>query len=103
MSDEPPDLPASNGMMDMTKTLAVVAFAIATTFASLSGSAQAAGPVPCEKMMGDVNAALKTTKVGDAEKAKAAELKGKGLERCKADDDAGADAFFEQALKVLGA
>jgi 2-methylisocitrate lyase-like PEP mutase family enzyme len=30
------------------------------------------------------------------------ELKGKGLERCKADDDAGADAFFEQALKILG-
>lgn len=90
-------------MMDMTKTLVVAALALLPSLVSISSFAQATDTVPCEKMLSDVNAAMKTTKAGDAEKAKAADLKGKGLERCKADDDAGADAFFEQALKVLGA
>ncbi|WP_432283534.1 hypothetical protein SLT36_16190 [Aminobacter sp. BA135] len=86
----------------MTKTLVVTALALLPTLASISSFAQAADAVPCEKMLSDVNAAMQTTKADDAGRAKAADLKGKGLERCKADDDAGADAFFEKALKVLG-
>lgn len=86
----------------MTKILAA-ALSLAVTFGSLTSFALAAdAPVPCERMLGEVNAAMKTTKASDTDKAKAVDLKGKGLERCKADDDAGADAFFEQALKTLG-
>lgn len=74
-----------------------------STLAALSTAALAANkPVPCEKMLTDVKAAIKDTKVGDADKAKAMDLERQGLERCKADDDAGADAFFAEALKILG-
>lgn len=87
----------------MTKTVAVAAFALVAAFSSLPSLAQTAtDPVPCEQKLGDVNAAMKATKATDTEKAMAADLKGKGLERCKADDDVGADAFFDQALQVLG-
>jgi hypothetical protein len=89
-------------MMDMTKTIAIAVLALLPTLAPFSSFAQAADQVPCEQMLSNVNAAMKATKAGDADKAKAADLKGKGLERCKTDDDSGADAFFEQALKVLG-
>lgn len=87
----------------MTKSVAVAAFALAAALGSIPSFAlAAAAPVPCEQMLSDVNAAMKATKAADTEKAKAVDLKGKGLERCKADDDAGADAFFQQALQVLG-
>ncbi|PWK59443.1 hypothetical protein [Aminobacter sp. AP02] len=87
----------------MTKTVAVAAFAFATVLGSLPSLALAeTASVPCEQKLSAVNAAMKATKAADSEKATAVELKGKGLERCKADDDAGADAFFDQALQVLG-
>jgi hypothetical protein len=64
--------------------------------------AAAASPVPCENMLNDLKAATKTATLNDADKAKVADFQGKGLERCKADDDAGADAFFSDAMKILG-
>lgn len=82
-------------------TLAALSF-IAMANALPSAANAAENPVPCEKMLGDLNAALKATKASDADKAKASDLKTQGLERCKADDDAGADALFAQALKALG-
>ena len=48
-----------------------------------------------------LGAALGATKLGDAEKAKIVDLQNKGIERCKADDDAHADEFFAAALKAL--
>ena len=76
-------------------TFAVVCTLPTVTFA-------AANPVPCEKMLNDVKAALGAAKLGDADKTKVSDLEGKGLERCKADDDAGADGFFAEALKTMG-
>ena len=64
--------------------------------------AVAASPVPCENMLNDLKAATKGAKLSDADNAKVADLQGKGLERCKADDDAGADAFFADAMKIVG-
>ena len=61
-----------------------------------------AKPVPCEKMLNDARAAIKSAKLADADKAKANDLMNKGIERCKADDDAGADAFFAEILKLAG-
>ena len=62
----------------------------------------AATPVPCEKMLGDVKAALQAAKLGDPDRAKVADLESKGIERCKADNDAHADEFFTQALALIG-
>lgn len=42
------------------------------------------------------------TKLSDADKAKVADLQQKGLDRCKADDDANADKLFGEAIKLLG-
>ena len=65
-----------------------------------AGSA-ATDPVPCEKMLGDLRAATKSAKLSDADTAKVADLQTKGIERCKADDDAGADAFFAAAMTIV--
>jgi len=61
-----------------------------------------AGPVPCEQMLNDVKSALASAKLNDADKAKVADLQKKGIERCKADDDARADELFKQALALMG-
>lgn len=62
----------------------------------------AAEEVPCEKMLADLRAALQSAKPSDADAAKIKELEDKGIERCNADDDAHADEFFTQAMKILG-
>jgi len=62
----------------------------------------AADEVPCEKMLADLRAALASAKPSDADAAKIKELEDKGIERCNADDDAHADEFFSQAMKILG-
>lgn len=83
--------------------LALLALSSCTVAGFLAATpASAAEPVPCEKMLKDVKAAMKTAKLSDADKAKATDLQSQGVERCKADDDAGADALFAQALKVMG-
>lgn len=62
----------------------------------------AAEPVPCENMLKDLRKAVKSAKLNDADKAKVADLQSKGVERCRADDDAGADALFAEAMKIMG-
>lgn len=62
----------------------------------------AADPLPCESMLKDLRAALTSAKPNASDKTKVDALEAKGLERCKADDDAGADALFAEALKLLG-
>ena len=76
---------------------------IAVLFTALPFAAgHSATPAPCEKMLNDVRAALGASKLGDADKAKIVDLQNKGVERCKADDDAHADEFFAAALKAMG-
>lgn len=70
-------------------------------FASFA-PAFAADTVPCEDMLKSVQDASSSAKLNDADKAAVADLQLKGTERCKADDDAGADKFFTDALKLLG-
>ena len=75
----------------------------AAMFAAIAAVAPAlADEVPCENMLKDLRAALQTAKPSDADAVKIKELEGKGIERCNADDDARADQFFAQALKILG-
>lgn len=87
-------------MIKKPLTTILVAAALASALGTLP--ALAASPVPCEQMLKQVNAAEKSAKVSDTDKKQVADLKSQGLERCKADDDAGADSFFAQALKVMG-
>ena len=75
--------------------LAILAMVAIPTVAS------AANPVPCEKALGDLKTAISGATLSDADKATVTDLEGKGLERCKADDDAGADAFFSEAMKLV--
>lgn len=58
--------------------------------------------IPCEDMLKELRAAESTAKLSAADAAKLKELEDKGIERCTADDDARADAFFVEALKLLG-
>ena len=62
----------------------------------------AAEDVPCENMLKDLRAAIQGATLSDADAAKVKELEDKGIERCNADDDAHADEFFTQAMKILG-
>jgi hypothetical protein len=61
-----------------------------------------AAPVPCEDMLKTLRDTLKTAKLSDADMKAVAELQAKGTERCNADDDKRADAFFTDALKIAG-
>lgn len=67
----------------------------------LPSLAFAADPVPCEKSYSEAKAAMGTAKLTDANKAKVADLVAKGLERCKADDDQGADDLLAQAMTLM--
>lgn len=62
----------------------------------------AAEDVACEDMLKDLRAAEEGAQLSAADAAKVKELEEKGIERCTADDDAHADEFFAQALKILG-
>jgi hypothetical protein len=78
----------------------VVAAAVLVS-AALPASALAA-PTSCEDMLNTVKTALQSTTLSDADNAKVADLENRGIERCKADDDARADDFFAQALALMG-
>ena len=55
--------------------------------------------LPCEEMLGQIKAAAAT--VTDPQiKTQVADFQSKGTERCNADDDAHADAFFAQGLAL---
>jgi hypothetical protein len=56
---------------------------------------------PCENMLENLRTQLKDAKLSEADAAKVKTLEDKGIERCTADDDAHADAYFAEALKIL--
>jgi hypothetical protein len=67
-----------------------------------AGPASARTPVPCEKMLREVQDALNSGSLAADVKAQATALQDKGIERCKADDDVRANGFFADALKLMG-
>jgi hypothetical protein len=82
----------------MTKTILSVAFVALVA----TGPAFAEDPVPCEDLAKQVNDALKTATLSDADKAKVKKHRKAGLDLCKAEKDADADAEFTAALKLMG-
>jgi 2-methylisocitrate lyase-like PEP mutase family enzyme len=90
-------------MTIMTRIPFALAVAAFVGSAAFTLPAFAAGtPVPCETMLKDVRAAMDKAKLSDADLTKVKDLEQQGLDRCKADDDAGADAFFADAMKIMG-
>jgi hypothetical protein len=65
-------------------------------------SAFAAKPVPCEKMLNELQTTMATAQLNDTDSAKVKELEKKGIERCSADDDIHADEIFAEVLKIMG-
>lgn len=88
-------------MKTIVPCLTLSASALAALLFSPLASA-ATDPVPCEEMVPQVNAALKTANLSEADKAKVLELKKSGLAKCKLEQDAEADADFTAALKLMG-
>ncbi|MDB5531689.1 MAG: hypothetical protein JWO28_4 [Hyphomicrobiales bacterium] len=64
--------------------------------------AKSSRPVPCEELLQRVRDSKPKTPLDATGQAKLADLQSKGVERCNADDDARADAFFNEALKLMG-
>ena len=85
-------------MNKLTLAAVLSTLALATI---LPGVANAA-PVPCEKALATLKTVTAGATLAAADKAKVADLTTKGLERCKADDDQGADDYFAEAMKLLG-
>ncbi len=80
--------------------LALIAgITVIPSFAAVSANA---ATVPCEDMQKQLETALQAKKPLDANKAKFDELKAKGDERCKSEDDHRADDFYTQAFAILG-
>ncbi|MDB5561304.1 MAG: hypothetical protein JWN11_722 [Hyphomicrobiales bacterium] len=85
-------------MNKLVLAAAISAFSIAIPALAMAAPA----PVPCEKSLSDTKGAIAGAKLAAADKTKVDDLVAKGLERCKADDDAGADDYFAQAMKLMG-
>jgi len=82
-----------------------IALAVALStlaFATMLPAIASAAPVPCENALATLKTVTTGAKLNGADKAKVADLTTKGLERCKADDDQGADDYFAEAMKLLG-
>lgn len=57
-------------------------------------------PLPCEAMLETLRSHLAGATLSDADRQAAVSLQSKGTERCNADDDARADAFFAQGIAL---
>ena len=87
----------------MRKLVLAAAFlSVTAAFGASAIPASADDVVPCEDMLKTLRDAVAGATLNDADKAKVADLQDKGIERCNADDDAKADAFFGDAMKILG-
>lgn len=84
------------------KAILFAALSAAVLSVPVTAIPAAAEDVPCEDMLKDLRAAESTVTLSAADAAKLKELEDKGIERCTADDDARADEFFAQAMKLLG-
>lgn len=83
----------------MKRPIIAAALIAVSTLAGLSSFANAAN-VPCEDLLKTLTETLATAKLSDADMKAITELKAKGEERCTAEDDKRADAFFTDAIKL---
>jgi hypothetical protein len=79
----------------------LLATAMTATLA-LPGLARADEPEACEQVLKRLDDALKTSTISADQKTQVTDLRKQGLEKCKLEKDAEADADFQAALKILG-
>lgn len=84
-------------MHKMIIALAIAAGALAGPMATA-----VAANVPCEEMLKDLRAAEATATLTAEQKSQITDLETKGIEPCNADDDKRADAFFAEAMAIMG-
>jgi hypothetical protein len=80
-------------------------FLLATAISAaltLPGLARADEPEACEQVLKRLDNALKTATLSGDQKTQVTGLRKQGLEKCKIEKDAEADADFQAALKILG-
>jgi hypothetical protein len=80
----------------------IIAFAVAAGAITSTMTMASAANVPCEEMLKDLRAAEASATLTAEQKAQVSDLETKGIERCNADDDKRADAFFAEAMAILG-
>lgn len=85
----------------MKKFLLVSTLIVSAAVGGLSTIANAATAVPCEQVLVTLNDAMAKAKLSDADMKTVMDLKAKGEERCKAEDDRRADGFFNDALTIV--
>ncbi len=85
----------------MKKTLIAFTFVALTSITGFTSLASAATAVPCEDVLKTLTDAMTKAKLNDADMKTVTELKAKGEERCKAEDDRRADGFFNDALTIV--
>lgn len=85
----------------MKSILIVSAVVAATSFSGFHSAASAAAVVPCEDSLVALNDALAKATLSDTDAKAVADLKAKGEERCKAEDDRRANGFFNDALAII--
>lgn len=85
----------------MKIVLLVSTFIVATAASSLNTMANAATAIPCEEVLVTLNDAMAKAKLSNADLTTVMDLKAKGEERCKAEDDRRADGFFNDALIIV--
>lgn len=76
---------------------AVAALASAGCFATFAY----AKTIPCEDKLVELRAAMQTARPNEVDAHAVKDLEARGVERCNADDDKRADAFFDDAIKIL--
>lgn len=76
--------------------------AAVTAALALPSLARADEPEACEQVLKRLDDALKTATLTDEQKTQVTGLRKQGLEKCKVEKDAEADADFQAALKILG-
>ncbi|MGH6883470.1 hypothetical protein [Hypericibacter sp.] len=76
--------------------------AAVTAALALPALARADEPEACEQVLKRLDDAMKTTTLTDEQKVQVTGLRKQGLEKCKVEKDAEADADFQAALKILG-
>ena len=85
----------------MKKFVIVSMLAVFAATGVLGTMAHAATAVPCEEVLVKLNDAMRKAKLSDADMKSVMDLKAKGEERCKAEDDRRADGFFKDALTIV--
>ncbi len=85
----------------MKKFLLASTFVVVTAISGFNSLANAATVIPCEDVLVTLNDAMAKAKLSDADMKTVMDLKAKGEERCKAEDDRRADGFFNDALAIV--